>query len=214
MPAKRTKPKRASTTRKAAKSKTVNRPSARLTVPAETDMNEAQRTLLQTIRSGPRGPSLKPQGPFGVWLHAPEYGQLAQALGGFCRYQSSVPARLSEFAILCTARLWRAQFEWYAHAPLAAKEGIKAKTIDDLRAGRVPKSAAKDERAIYDFIQELYKKKRVSDRTYSRVVTVLGEKATVELVGIIGYYSSIAITLNVFAMLPPPEETLPFAEPR
>lgn len=224
MAAKRAKPTRKTTTRKpaksqalkskTAKSKPAKRPSARLAIPAEADMDPAQRALLQAIRSGPRGPSLTPQGPFAVWLHAPEYGQLAQALGGFCRYQSSVPPRLSEFAILCTARLWRAQFEWYAHAPVAAKEGVKAKTIDDLRAGRVPKSAAKDERAIYDFIQELYKKKRVSDRTYSRVVTVLGEKATVELVGIIGYYSSIAITLNVFAMLPPPEETLPFAEPR
>ena len=213
MPVKRSKPKRASTTRKAPKSKTVKRPSSRLAVPAESDMDEAQRTLLQAIRSGPRGPSLQPQGPFAVWLHAPEYGQLAQALGGFCRYQSSVPARLSEFAILCTARLWRAQFEWYAHAPVAAKEGVKAKTIDDLRAGRVPKSAAKDERAIYDFIQEIYKKKRVSDRTYSRVVAVLGEKATVELVGILGYYSSISMTLNVFSMLPPDGEKLAFPEP-
>lgn len=214
MPAKRAKPKRTSTPRKPAKGKPAKRPSARLAVPDEADMNDTQRALLQAIRSGPRGPSLKPQGPFAVWLHAPEYGQLAQALGGFCRYQSSVPARLSEFAILCTARLWRAQFEWYAHAPVAAKEGVKAKTIDDLRAGRVPKSAAKDERAIYDFIQELYKAKRVSERTYQRVLAVLGEKATVELVGILGYYSSISMTLNVFAMLPPDGEKLAFAEPK
>ncbi len=206
--------------RKAAKSarlkktKAAKRPAARLVTPAEADMNEAQRTLLQAIRSGPRGASIMPQGPFAVWLHAPEYGQLAQALGGFCRYQSSVPPRLSEFAILCTARLWRAQFEWYAHVNVAAKEGVKATTIADLRAGRVPKTAATDERAIYDFIQEMYKAKRVSDRTYKRVLAVLGEKGVVELVGILGYYSSVSMTLNVFAMLPPEGEALAFAEPR
>lgn len=215
MIAKRSSPKRkAAKSAKPNKAKAAKRPAPRLVTPAEADMNEAQRTLLQAIRSGPRGASIMPQGPFAVWLHAPEYGQLAQALGGFCRYQSSVPPRLSEFAILCTARLWRAQFEWYAHVNVAAKEGVKAKTIADLRAGRVPKSAAKDERAIYDFIQEMYKAKRVSDRTYQRVLAVLGEKGVVELVGILGYYSSVSMTLNVFAMLPPEDEALAFTEPR
>lgn len=214
MPAKRSSLKRKTAKTKSSKPKAVKRPAPRLVTPAEADMNEAQRTLLQTIRSGPRGASIMPQGPFAVWLHAPEYGQLAQALGGFCRYQSSVPPRLSEFAILCTARLWRAQFEWYAHVNVAAKEGVKARTIADLRAGRVPKSAAKDERAIYDFIQEMYKAKRVSERTYRRVLTVLGEKGVVELVGILGYYSSVSMTLNVFAMLPPEGEALAFSEPR
>lgn len=192
----------------------VKRPSPRLAVLNEAAMTPAQQALMQAIRSGPRGGSIMPRGPFAVWLHAPEYGQLAQALGGFCRYQSSVPPRLSEFAILCTARLWRAQFEWYAHAPVAAKQGISAKTIADLRAGRTPKSAAKDERAIYDFIQELYKKRRVGERNYKRVVAVLGEKTTVELVGILGYYASISMTLNVFNMLPPAAEALAFAGPK
>jgi 4-carboxymuconolactone decarboxylase len=214
MPAKRPSSKRKTTTRKTLKKKAVKRPAQRLVTPAEADMTEAQSTLLQTMRSGPRGASLKPQGPFAVWLHAPEYGHLAQALGGFCRYQSSVPPRLSEFAVLCTARLWRAQFEWYAHVNIAAKEGVKATTIADLRAGRVPKSAAKDERAIYDFVQEIYKNKRVSQRTYQRVLAVLGEKGVVELVGILGYYSLVAMTLNVFAMLPPEGEALAFAEPQ
>ena len=91
---------------------------------------------------------------------------------------------------------------------------MKPKTIADLRAGRVPKSAAKDERTIYDFVQELYKKRRVSERNYKRVVAVLGEKATVELVGILGYYSLISMTLNVFNALPPENEKLAFAEPK
>ena len=120
--------------------------------------------------------------------------------------------KLSEFAILCTARLWRAQYEWYAHAPMAEKGGVKPKTIDDLRRGRPPKSAPKDERAIFDFIQELYKTKRVSDRNYKRVQSLLGDTAIVELVGILGYYSLISMTLNVFRMLPPGSEKLAFPE--
>ena len=192
----------------------AKRPAPRLPQIDEVQFNDAQRTLLEAIRSGPRGTSITPRGPFAVWLHAPEFGHLAQALGGHCRYKTALPARLSEFAILCTARLWRAQYEWFAHAPIAAKAGVKPETIQNLRAGRAPKSAPKDERAIYDFIGELYKTRRVSDRTYKRVQALLGDAATVELVGILGYYALISMTLNVFRMLPPPDAKLAFAEPK
>jgi 4-carboxymuconolactone decarboxylase len=145
-------------------------------------------------------------------MHAPELGELTQKLGAYCRYGTTLPPRLSEFAILCTARLWRAQYEWFAHAPMAAKGGVHPKTIEDLRRGRLPRSASKDERAIYDFIQELYKTKRVGERTYKRLQSLLGDKAIVELVGILGYYALISMTLNVFQMLPPESEKLAFPE--
>ena len=190
----------------------AKRPTPRLPVLDETQMSEAQRSLMNAIRSGPRGTSITPRGPFAVWLHAPEFGHLAQALGGHCRYKTALPARLSEFAILCTARLWRAQYEWFAHAPMAEKAGVKPKTIADLRAGREPKAAPKDERAIYAFVRELYKTNRVSDRTYKRVHAVLGDAGTVELVGILGYYVMISMTLNVFRMMPPADAELAFAE--
>ena len=192
----------------------AKRPAPRLALIEEQHMNGAQRALMEAIRSGPRGKSITPRGPFAVWLHAPEFGQLAQALGGHCRYKTAVSPRLSEFAILCTARLWRAQYEWFAHAPIAERNGVKPKTIQALRAGRAPKSAPKDERAIYDFIQEFYKTKRVSDRTYKRVHAFLGDAATVELVGILGYYVMISMTLNVFRMIPPADAELAFAEPK
>jgi 4-carboxymuconolactone decarboxylase len=192
----------------------AKRPAPRLPILDEAHMNDAQLALMEAIRSGPRGKSVTPRGPFAVWLHAPEFGQLAQALGGHCRYKTALPPRLSEFAILCTARLWRAQYEWFAHAPMAEKAGVKPKTIQDLRAGRAPKSAPKDERAIYHFVQELYKTKRVSDRTYKRLHATLGDAATVELVGILGYYVMISFTLNVFRMMPPADAALAFAEPK
>jgi len=192
----------------------TKRPTPRLAVLNEDQLNDDQRVLLAALRAGPRGASITPRGPFAVWMHAPQFGQLAQALGGHCRYKTALPPRLSEFAILCTARLWRAQYEWFAHAPMAEKAGVKPKTITDLRTGREPKSAPRDERAIYAFAQELYKTRRVSDRTYRRVRDILGEAAMVELVGILGYYALISMTLNVFRMMPPEDAGLPFAEPK
>jgi len=190
----------------------AKRPAPRLPVLDEAHMNDAQRSLLEAIRNSPRGKSVTPRGPFAVWLHAPQFGDLAQQLGAHCRYKTALPPRLSEFAILCTARLWRAQYEWYAHEPMAEKAGVATKTIADLRAGRAPKSAPKDERAIYAFVEELYKTRRVSDATYKRVHALLGDQATVELVGILGYYVLVSMTLNVFRMLPPPDAKLAFAE--
>ena len=148
-------------------------------------------------------------------MHAPEFGLLAQALGAHARYQTALPPRLSEFAILCTARLWKRA----VRVVRACADGRKGRREDRRRSptcapGASRTSAPKDERAIYDFIQELYKTRRVSDRTYKRVHALLGDAAMVELVGILGYYALISMTLNVFNMLPPENEKLAFAEPK
>src|SRR5260370_14633571 len=195
-----------------AKKSAKKTPPPRLPILSEDQLAPAQRALLQSIRSGPRGSTTTIRGPFAVFLHAPAFGELAQQLGGHCRFDTAVAPRLSEFAILATAKVWRAQYEWYAHVPQAERAGVKAETIRDLHKGRVPKSAPKDERAIYDSVQELYKTRRVSDKTYARVRDLLGEAATVEFVGILGYYVLISMILNVFRMSPPEGEPLPFAE--
>jgi 4-carboxymuconolactone decarboxylase len=187
-------------------------PPSRVRVLAEGELSSAQRALLDSIRSGPRGGSTTIRGPFAVFLHAPAFGELAQQLGGHCRFKTAVPPRLSEFAILVTAKLWRAQYEWFAHVPQAERAGVKSETIRALHQGRVPKSAPKDERAIYDFIHELYKTRRVSDKNFKRVSAILGDAGTVEFVGILGYYVLISMILNVFRMSPPEGEPLPFAE--
>ena len=174
-------------------------------------LSERQKQLMEASRSGPRG-RVSQGGPFGVYLHAPDFGDLVQRLGAHCRYKTGVAPRLSEFAILCTARQWRAQYEWHAHAAIAEKAGVAPETIKDLRAGRAPKKIKKDERAIYDFVAELYKTRRVSDRAYKRVHDVLGDAATVELVGILGYYATVAMMLYVFRVPLPEGATPPFAE--
>ncbi|CAN0469990.1 unnamed protein product, partial [Phaeothamnion confervicola] len=192
----------------------AKRPTARLKEVDDENMSAPQRALRDVIMAGPRGQRKKLNGPFQVWLNAPEFGDLAQALGAHCRYKTGVSPRLSEFAILVTANLWKAQYEWFAHEPMALKAGVKPQTVKDLKAGRAPKAAPKDERAIYDFIKELYKTRRVGDRNYKRVQAILGDAATVELVGILGYYTLISMTLNVFRSPIPEDAPLPFAEPK
>ncbi len=127
----------------------------RLPILTEDKLDDAQRALLESLRAGPRGDRVKLGGPFGVYMHAPQYGELTQLLGAFLRFKTSLEPRLSEFAILCTARMWRSQYEWHAHAPIAEKAGVKAEVIRDIKAGRTPKKAAKDERAIFDFVPGL-----------------------------------------------------------
>jgi 4-carboxymuconolactone decarboxylase len=186
----------------------------RLPVMTEETLDADQRALLESMRAGPRGGRVQLRGPFGVYMLAPKYGELTQQLGAHVRFNTSVEPRLSEFAILCIARLWRAQYEWHAHAPIAEKAGVKPDAIRDLKAGRAPKKAAKDERAIYDFVQELHKRRRVSDRNYKRVQAALGDRGTVELVGILGYYTGVSMILDVFNV-PLPGGTEPyFAEPK
>ena len=187
-------------------------PSYRLKDISDQQMTEPQRALRDAIFAGPRGKRPKLNGPFAIWLHAPHLGMLAQALGAHCRFKTALSARLSETAILTTAHFWRAQYEWYAHEPMAERAGVKPETIRDIKAGRAPKRAPKDERALYDFIRELYQTQRVSDKTYARVRQFLDDAAMVEFVGIIGYYALISMTLNVFRAQLPEESPLPFRE--
>ena len=193
------------------KSTKTTSPAPRLSIPAEGDLSPKQHELLADIRktrgTGPLG------GPFAVLLHAPEYGDLAQKLGAFCRYKTAVPPHLSEFTILVLARFWRSQYEFWVHAPIAERAGVKASTIQALRTGRVPR-LTKEQRSIYDFIAELHKTKRVGDQTYARVHALFGDAGRVEFVGILGYYTLVAMTLNVFRVPLPDGEVYPFTEPR
>src|SRR5690242_3190061 len=182
------------------------RPKSRLTLTEEARMSPAQKTLLASLRAGPRGQALKVRGPFAAWMHAPEFGQLAQALGAHARYKTALSPRQSEFAILCTASIWKAQYEWFAHAPMALKAGVSQASVDALHDGRAPAEAQADEQAIYEFVMELYKTRRVSEPTYRHLREFLSDAAMVEFVGILGYYTLISMTLNVFHMLPPETE--------
>jgi 4-carboxymuconolactone decarboxylase len=189
-----------------------NMQSPRLPALSEETLTPEQRALAESIKSGPRG-QFRMAGPFAVYLHSPSFGELAQKLGGHVRFRTSVPARLSEFAILVTAQHWKAQYEWAMHAPMAEKAGVKPQTIRDIQAGREPKSAPRDERAIYAFAKELYGKRRIGNAAFNRVKKLLGDAGTVELVGILGYYAMVSMTLNTFRVPLPPGVKPAFKEP-
>ncbi len=172
------------------------------------DMNDAQRQFHDAIVSGPRGGM---GGPFQAWIHSPEFADRAQRLGEYCRFNSVLEPRLSELAILITARHWTAQFEWYAHEPMALKGGLSKMVIEAIRERRQPTFDKADEAAVYEFATELYRERTVSDATYASAKTQLGEQGVVDLVGVLGYYVLVAMTLNVFDMPLPEGVPLPLA---
>ncbi|SOE80208.1 4-carboxymuconolactone decarboxylase [Caballeronia arationis] len=168
-----------------------------------------QKAVLQEILSGPRG---NLNGPFLGWIHSPEFAQHAQRLGAFCRYETGLPLRLSELAILVTAARWRSQAEWFIHHPIAVKAGVPSATADALREGRTPSFDDADDALIHDFATELYETQRVSDRTYERAAERFGHVTVINLVGLLGYYSLVAMTLNTFGMRAEGQTELPFNE--
>jgi 4-carboxymuconolactone decarboxylase len=173
------------------------------------NLSAEQMRVHEAIRSGPRGAV---QGPLKVWLQSAELADKAQALGAFCRYGTSLPPRLSELAILVMGAHWQAGFEWTAHAPVAAKAGIDPAAIEAIRKGETPVLAAEDARCVHAFASELLNRRRVSDATYTETLAVLGQKAVVELVGILGYYTLISMTIVAFDVPLPEGASDPFAD--
>jgi 4-carboxymuconolactone decarboxylase len=166
-----------------------------------------QKKVHEAILKGPRG---KVVGPLKVWLNNPGLAEHAQALGAYCRFNSSLPPRLSELAICITGAFWKANYEWFAHAPMAIKAGIDPAAIEAIRAGGTPTLTKSDEQAIYDFASELVKTRRVSAPAFERAKKELGETGVIDMVGIIGYYSLVSVTLNAFELPLPEGEKLPF----
>lgn len=174
-------------------------------------LTPAQKTMVNDLLAGQRG-SLN--GPFNVLLRSPEVGNLAQKLGEYVRFKSSVPRRLNEMAILMTAKWWSSQYEWYAHKTSAQNAGLSPTVIDDLQAGRTPKAMQADEKVVYDFATELRERRRVSDATYKAAVNLLGEQGVVDLIALFGYYDLVSMSLNVDRYPLPDNAPLPFPERR
>jgi 4-carboxymuconolactone decarboxylase len=175
--------------------------------PAE--MSPAQQRVHDQIIAGKRG---RFGGPFELLIRAPEICGLASQLGEHLRWGTSLPDRLSELAIITTARFWRAQYEWYAHAPLAERAGVPSAAIEAIRTGGTPVFTAKDETLVHRICSELFRTQRLSDDSFNESVATLGETGLVEVIGIIGYYTLIANTLSVFQVGLPAGEALPFPE--
>ena len=162
----------------------------------ETDMTDAQRQAAAELARGPRG-RLNPGGPNSTLLRSPDLMSRTQKVGEYLRYASSLPARLNEFAILVTARRWSAQLEWVAHHPLAIAAGLDPAVADDLARGKRPAAMKDDEAAVYQFCTELHDNRAVSDAAFEAVAGRFGERGVVDLIGVTGYYTMMAMVINV-----------------
>jgi len=135
-------------------------------------------------------------GPFEPMMHSPEVMSIARATGDYLRYHSAIGNTFSELVILVTAREWSQDYEWFVHQPIALKAGISKDITDAIADGRRPPTMSLDEEIVYDFTVELLRNKRVSDTTFSRAEQRFGKKGVVDMVGIAGYYTSLAMQLN------------------
>jgi 4-carboxymuconolactone decarboxylase len=153
----------------------------------------AQRGAARAIIDGPRGALY---GPFVPLLRSPELMENAQRMGEYLRYRSAIGTRLSELAILVTARQWNQKVEWAIHAPIAEQSGIRSDVIAAIGARRKPLRMPEDEAAVYEFCIELHQLKRVTDQTYAAALALFGEHGVVDLMGINGYYTFLAMVMN------------------
>ena len=165
------------------------------------EMSDAQRRVHDDIVSGPRGAVMKGFPPlFQPWLRSPGLADPAQRLGAFVRLESSLPPRLSELAILITARCWECAYEWSSHQRFAREAGITEDTIAAIADRRRPEFDSDDQAAVHDFCLELHRDHAVAEDTYQAAAAHLGEQGLVELVGLLGYYTLAAMTLIAFEM--------------
>jgi len=174
------------------------------------NMTAEQRRVYDAVVSGPRGVVV---GPLRAALHRPELADKWQQFGEILRYRTSLPPRLSELAILVTARHWTSQLEWQQHAPAALKGGLAPAVVEAIRVGQRPEFTQYDEAAVYEFALQLQEKKSVDDQAYQKALDLLGIQGVVELTALIGYYTMVAMTLAAH-QIPLPEGAAPPLSPR
>lgn len=170
-------------------------------------LNDQQRPLGEKIM---KISSVGLGGPYNPLLRSPVLAQRMYDLLDYLRWNSSLSRKLTEFAILIVARQWRSQVEWYAHYPLALKEGLPKQVADDLKADKRPRGMTADVEAVYDFCTELSKKHEVSDATFDRAKKYLTDQQIVDLTTLSGTYVTVAMVLSMAEESVPAGKELPF----
>jgi 4-carboxymuconolactone decarboxylase len=155
-----------------------------------------QQQMAVHLKTPPRNSALN-GGPFNAYARSPGLGLLLLGVSDYVRFNSSLPPRLSEFAIMIAARQWSQPYEWRAHYPLAVKGGLDRQILTDLGAGKRPQGMKEDETALYDFCTEMYRDKNVSDAAFKAALATFGERGVMDLIGIIGYYDIASMALIV-----------------
>ncbi|WP_353136070.1 carboxymuconolactone decarboxylase family protein [Limnohabitans sp.] len=173
----------------------------RLPLVPQSQWNPAQHACADEITRGPRGGLISPFIPL---LRSPELCTHAQRMGEYLRYRSAIGVRLSELAILVTARHWSQEVEWAIHAPIAIREGISESIVQAIGVNQKPPFIQADEQLVYDFSVQSLVDKRINDATWAQAIMHLGEQGAVDLLGIVGYYTMLSILMNG-ACTPVPE---------
>jgi 4-carboxymuconolactone decarboxylase len=153
-----------------------------------------QQTMAKMLTTPPRNSAIN-SGPFNAYARSPALGILLLQVSDFVRFNSSLPPRLSEFAIMIAARQWSQLYEWRAHYPLAIKGGLDRQILVDLGAGNRPQGMKPDEAALYDYCTQMYRDKNVSDAASKAALAQFGERGVMDLIGIIGYYDLVSMAL-------------------
>jgi 4-carboxymuconolactone decarboxylase len=171
------------------------------------DLDEAGRQHYDTV-VGPQSRTLVGlRGPSGIWLHSPKLAGFVRAANQYLRFESALDRRLTELAILVTARELDSQFEWAAHEPAALKEGLEPKIIDVVKRRRPVTGLGKKEALIVGFGRELFRTRKLRSRTFSRAVDVFGRRGVLELAALMGNYAGTALILAVVDQQLHPEQT-------
>ena len=170
-------------------------------------LNDKQKPLGEQIM---KVSSVGLGGPYNPMLRSPVFGQKMFDLLYYLRWQTSVPLKLNEFAILIIGRQWRSQVEWFAHAPLAVKAGLSPEIVAELKTNKRPSNMPPEESAVYDFVTELTTKHVISDETFNRTKQLLGEQQVVDLTAVAGTYITVAMVLAMAEESVPPGKDPPF----
>jgi 4-carboxymuconolactone decarboxylase len=170
-----------------------------------------QKAWAESIAAPPRNAKFT-NPPYRAYIRSPKLAPRLQALSDFVRWESSLPARMSEFAILIAARQWTQQYEWAAHYPLALKGGLDPSVPADLAVGKRPEKMKDDEAVLYDLAMQIYRDKNVTDPVYAAAVDKLGEQGVMEAIAVMGYYDLVSMTL-ITARAVPRDTGAPILQP-
>jgi 4-carboxymuconolactone decarboxylase len=152
-------------------------------------LNDAQKKVAERIL---KVSSAGLGGPYSMLLRSPELTARYLGMTDYLRFETSLPHRLNELAILIEARLWDAQYEWWAHYPIAMKAGLSEAVANDIKEGRRPTTMKPDEEAVYDVVIELLRDRHLTDATFRRAKDMLGEQQVVDLVAVAGFYVMVS----------------------
>ena len=157
-------------------------------------LTPAQKAWADELAAPPRNGKIS-NPPYRAYIRSPDLAPRLTALAEYLRWHSSLSPRLSELAILITAREWTAQYEWYAHYPHAIEGGLDPTVAAAIAAGKRPENMKADETALYDLVTALYRDKKVSDAVYKAALDHFGERGVMDIIGIVGFYGITSMTL-------------------